>query len=425
MNSFPKHFFISCLAFACSQSFGASADSLYISLSAAEERFLANNAQLLAQKLSIEESKANAIQASLWSNPTLDIEQNIYNHETQKYFPSGVNGENSFAVQQLFDLAGKRSKRTGIEETNTRIAEFTYYDLLRSLKYELRTTFFDLYYLRQTLKVYDKEIQELNTTVSLFQAQYEKGNIPQKDIVRLKAFLLTLQNERRGLNSDLFDKANTLAIIIGDTTGNVIVPRVIDQQRAHVPLSRFTITELNELALSNRYDLKAKEESADLEKLNVSLQKALGVPDVHLGVRYDRSGNYIPNYYAMTLEVDLPIFDRNQGAVQAAEARVNEAKTLYEQFRRSVLLDVNKAYNTLAQNDSVFAAVDAKFLGDFDMLIGGIISNYERGNINVVEFIDFLESYKNSIVQINQLRSDRVKAIEALHRSVGKDILYE
>jgi len=171
--------------------------------------------------------------------------------------------------------------------------------------------------------------------------------------------------------------------------------------------------------------LKAKEESADLEKLNVSLQKALGVPDVHLGVRYDRSGNYIPNYYAMTLEVDLPIFDRNQGAVQAAEARVNEAKTLYEQFRRSVLLDVNKAYNTLAQNDSVFAAVDAKFLGDFDMLIGGIISNYERGNINVVEFIDFLESYKNSIVQINQLRSDRVKAIEALHRSVGKDILYE
>ena len=46
----------------------------------------------------------------------------------------------------------------------------------------------------------------------------------------------------------------------------------------------------------------------------------------------------------------------------------------------------------------------------------------EKRNISIMEFLDFYDAYKNSIIQLNNLQNARANAIENLNFSVGKDI---
>lgn len=83
------------------------------------------------------------------------------------------------------------------------VEQYNLQDLLRTLRYQLRTAFYDLYYKQRTLAVYDTEITSFQRIIPAYQQQYEKGNIAQKEVVRLKAFLFVLQNQRQQLFVDM------------------------------------------------------------------------------------------------------------------------------------------------------------------------------------------------------------------------------
>ena len=116
-------------------------DTLKLSLSETEKCFINNNLLLLAQKFSIEAAKAQILQEKLWDNPNFSFEQNIYNQITHKYFDFSASGETAINIDQLFVLAGKRNKRVKLEKINTEMAEYQFYDLLRTLKFQLPTNF--------------------------------------------------------------------------------------------------------------------------------------------------------------------------------------------------------------------------------------------------------------------------------------------
>ena len=57
------------------------------------------------------------------------------------------------------------------------------------------------------------------------------------------------------------------------------------------------------------------------------------------------------------------------------------------------------------------------------MLMDAVTENFLKKNISLIEFTDFVESYKNNVLQMNQLQNDRMQAIEALNFAVGKPIV--
>ena len=66
----------------CSPGMTPSVDTLRISMSEVEQRFLDRNLQLLAGRLANDAARAAVVQAQLWNNPTIAVEQNIYNNQT-------------------------------------------------------------------------------------------------------------------------------------------------------------------------------------------------------------------------------------------------------------------------------------------------------------------------------------------------------
>ncbi|MFX8389377.1 TolC family protein, partial [Acinetobacter baumannii] len=78
-------------------------------------------------------------------------------HDDQSNYPYSNlfnNAENAASLSQLIQIAGKRNKNIKIAEANAQLAELQLFDLVRTLKYTLRTDFYTIFYLQQSAKVY-------------------------------------------------------------------------------------------------------------------------------------------------------------------------------------------------------------------------------------------------------------------------------
>lgn len=408
-------------------------DSLRLTLPQAETQFLRQNINLLTAQLGISESQAQQIQAQLRPNPTVYVELMPYNNGSayasgsaeagqKRFLPLGQNNsEQVLQVQQLLLMAGKRNKQLALARINTEITRDRFYNLLRTLKYQLRSTFYSLYYNQQSLSVYDQEIAALRQTVDLYQQQYEKNNIPLKDLARLKAYLFGLTMERQQLILRLTNDQADMNVLLNGSPGTLIRPVVDPGEGAAYNPASLKLADLYQLASDNRFDLKSVTDQAQFEQQNLTLQKALAVPDVSVQASFDRNGSFGQNYVGVGVGIPIPVFNRNQGNIQGATVRVQSSQQAIAAYRLQVDSDVQRAYARALQTDQLYRTFDKRFNDDFARLIQGVTVNYRKQNIGVVEFLDFFDSFKNSQIQYSQLQNDRVQSLEELAFAIGKN----
>src|ERR1035437_5887467 len=157
-------------------------DTLRLNIDSVEHLFLRNNLILISQKYQIEEARAAIIQAKLFENPTVYYENYVATPLKGEYFAPNVSSESYFQFQQLFYLAGKRQKRANIEKINTQIAEFEYYNLLRTLRNELYISFYELDFSIQSLKIYNKQLVSAKQIADAMDEQVKKGNVSLREV---------------------------------------------------------------------------------------------------------------------------------------------------------------------------------------------------------------------------------------------------
>ena len=395
-------------------------DTINITLTDAENRFLKNNLQLLSNKYHVEAARAMILQAKLWANPNLSYQQSIYNDQTKKWFPTSVaDGQFNVGISQLINIAGQRNKRIKLEKINTEITEYNFFDLMRTLKYQLHSDYFTLAYDIRSLKVYDLQISSLKQMTDAYSEQLKKGNVAEKEVIRLKALLLTLLTERKELSTEIITAMSDLRTLMADTTGSYFVPQIDAMNTDTLSIEKFTLAQLTEAAQANRYDLKAGEAGVRHDAQDIKLQRSLGVPDLTAGVDYERNSSFPNNYYGLQLNMDLPVVNRNQGNIKAAKFNLKAAELDYQKTRLDVDEDVITAYAKALEADRLYKSQDKNFSGQYEKLMGGIKEMYQKHNLSLVEFIDYYQAYKENIVQWNKIQADRMNAIEQLNFATG------
>ena len=398
-------------------------DTLRLTLPEAEQRFFENNLAVLAQQYNITVAQAQAVQARVIDNPNVYVEQDVLRRKLSRPdVPVGtMSSEAIVTVQQLFSLAGRRKAAGKVAQQSAVVEQYNLQDLLRNLRYQLRTTFYDLYFKQRTLTAYATEITSLTRTVGLYQTQFEKGNIALKEVIRLRAFLFTLQSERQSLLNDMASDQTDLHVLLRDASGSQYMPVANLTRTRDLTLNGYSEQALIDTALVRRTDLNARRAILQQQNLNLRLQQKLATPDLAIGYTYDKAGSYINNYNALTLSMPVPVFNRNQGNIQVARAQMAASKLLVDQQQLIVQSEVHQAYQLAARNDELFQNTD-RDTAPFARLMVGIEQSYAKRVLSVVEYLDFFESYKNNLVQLNTLRANRVRAFEQLNFAVGKPV---
>jgi len=255
-------------------------DTLRLPLPSAEKMFLDSNLQLLAQRYNIDANQALVIQARLWPNPNFSVGHTLYSGTLKKFFPLGADDETTFGLSQTILLAGKRNKQIQLALANVKLTEYQFFDLLRTLKYTLRTDFFHIYYLRQSAKVYDEEIKALTHIVTAFSEQQGKGYISEKEVIRIKAQLYTFQSEYSDLLNQVNDVESELRLVL-QVKPNFFIDPVPDSIGIRkLDPSQIPLPTLMDSAYHNRTDLQIARTNTNINQLNYNYQKALAVPDL-------------------------------------------------------------------------------------------------------------------------------------------------
>jgi cobalt-zinc-cadmium efflux system outer membrane protein len=394
-------------------------DTLHLTLDSAESFFFHKNFALLAQKYNVDAQKAAIIQARLWPNPNFAISHGLYSGQLNAWFPTGANDETTLALSQLILLAGKRNKQIKLAQANVKLAEYQFFDLIRTLKYTLRTDFFNIYYLKKSSLVYDEEINALQQVANAFASQEGKGYISERENVRIKALLYSLKSEYNDLINQINDVQSEIKLVLQVKPSNYIDPEIDPSAVSGLDPSRYTLTTLLDSAFRNRTDLQIAKTNTEINQLNYSYQKALAVPDLSVALGYDEQGSFLINYFGIGASIDLPVFNRNQGNIKSAKSMIDYSTATQKSAEATVEGNVFRALQKAIDNDKMYRNIDPKFLADFDRLLREVLANYQRRNITLLDFLDFYDSYKQNVLQSNSVQFSRVSAFEDLNFYTG------
>jgi len=390
-------------------------DTVSITLARAEQLFLNNNLQILAEKYNVDATRALIIQARLYPNPNINLEQGAYNSETGKWFQTdAAHGEEAAQLSQLIVLSRKIKKQVRIAETNYKLAEDNLADLLVTLKLALRSTFFNIYYLRQTATVYDEEINALKKVVAAYKEVEGKGYVSESEVVQIQAQLYSLQSEYQTLIDNINDQQSELRLLLKAAPGIYYTPAVNPEIVNADPLA-YSLRTLLDSAYANRTDLRIAQDNFLLGKQTYSYQKALAVPDLTVGAGYDKLGSYIKDFNSVNLGLDIPIFNRNQGNIKNARILIDYNNTQLQLTQNTLEEQVSRGLQKAIDADKLYKGIDPSFAAHFDKLASAMLDNYMKRNVNLLTFLTFYDSYKQNIVQLNTILYNKVYALENLN----------
>ena len=393
-----------------------------LTLKEAEQRFLERNLSLIAERYNIDMAQAQVLQAKLFENPVISLEQNVYNRLNGKYFDFGKEGEAVVEIEQVIHLAGQRNKQVRLEKINKEIAEYQFEEVMRTLRQELNDKFVEVYFLSKSIAIYEKEVNSLQVLLGGMKIQQEKGNISLMEISRLESMLFSLRKEKNERENDLLTTRGELNLLLNlpeDTQVQLSLDEEVLQQ---LDLSQLSFADLKAI-INERPDQKIARSTVNASRANLKLQKSMAFPEFSVKGNYDRVGNFINDYFAIGVSLSVPIFNRNQGNIKAARFSIQQAGVQQEYAANRADMELFTAYTSLEKATQLYQSTNMDLERNFEKLITGVNENFTRKNISLLEFIDYYDSYKETCIQLYEIKKNVFLAMENLNTVVGQNVL--
>lgn len=387
-----------------------------------EDAFRKNNLLLLAQQYNISATQASVIQAKIWDLPFLSGEFNLINPQEGRVVDVGGQGQKAFQVQQLIYLGGKKKNEVAFAKSNIAIAELQLEQLIRNLRYQLRQSFYVLYFEQQKIKSLSSQVAIVDTLAKAFSVQAAKNNVPLKDVVRLQSLSLNITNEILSTKKNINSEQENIKIITG--IEGQIVPDVKESDLELLYNQKLLQTKesLYETSLEKNPEYLSFLKIIESDELRIKWQKSLSTPDLTLGASYDQRGGAFANQINVTFGIPLKIWDRNRGNIKVAESQLGQTK-LEKDFKKWELKNkIESAYLTWKQQQEQYLQVREVTKGNFEIVYRGVLQNFQKRNISLLDFTDFMESYNQSLLNLNDIQKQVVLSGEVLNYLVNEKL---
>lgn len=339
---------------------------------------LSRNRNVIAAKLQVADSKVDEAAARLWQNP--ELQYNIANLILGQGNDQGLalrpsffeQRQQSIGLAQTFDIWGKRTKRLALARQNTETVMYALEDMLRELVYQVRSAFADVVREQAESGLLEETQAGYAQTVALMRRREAAGDIARTDLdkVELESMRYQQQQLQAGLQLQQARAALAQLLAMGDSDS---LPKVL--QAPHLPASAEMLADADALvaqALQQRPDVRAAQSGRMMQLLAVQSAKREALPDVQVGVNYNRSNFVIGGDNAHTLGISvglpLPLFDRNQAGLGHARVAQTQADNAVVQLQLEVAQQVRLAlarWRSVGQSVRLFEE-------------GGMLSRAER-----------------------------------------------
>jgi len=281
------------------------------------ELTLANNPTLREAEADVGAAQGHMIQAGLYPNPHF--------HYVQETIGSSLarQGNLIFEVNQEIVTAGKRRLDRAVAERETSAAAVGLLTQRFQTLTRVRRAYYDFLGLLHVLEVNREVVATLERGVEVTRQQVERAKTrPQTDLLRLEALLAEARiNQAR--TEDAFEGAwRQLAAEVGVPS----LPHVAGLGKLPEIAPRWSSDDVLKRTLAVNSSLTQASLVVDRASLAVKRARAGAVPNVTVGAGYNADNTDQTAGYLVSVEAALPLWDRQQGAIREAQARLASAE---------------------------------------------------------------------------------------------------
>jgi len=389
------------------------------------ERFERQNPTLVADKLNIDESKAQEITAYLRPNPNftfLTDGTQIAPYKGVWQPLAGTMLTTNFSY--LHERQRKGELRLESAQKATGIAISTHADVERTLLFSLRGAFVSTLEAKAVLQLAKDNLAYYDHLLDVSGERLKAGDIAQIDLDRLELQRVQYESDLQTAEVNLRTAKIQLLTLLNDRTP-------VEQFDVNGPFDFVDQLaqrdDFRKIALDTRPDLKAAVESIDKAESDHKLATANGStdPTVSTWWSYNPSFNNPFDHQTLGASLSIPLrfFDRNQGEKLRTQLEITRNERLRDAAEAQVLSDVDSAYATLSSTILLLRPYKRSYLQQSVRVRDTVSFAYQNGGASLLDFLNAQTEYRGVQLNYVNLVGSYLTAAAQLNMAVGREVV--
>jgi len=324
-------------------------------LSLADAQLIAfkKNWDLLAAAAGVDAASAQKIVAHEFPNPTLSLYSSLINVDNH---PSGTTEGNGlwersydtiFAINQLFEIGGKRRNRKASAQAGFEGAKAQLFDARRTLDVAVAKAYVAAAQAEEDVRVLLQSAGTLREEARIAEVRLRAGEISSADKSQIEITAEQFELNAQSAKSAAAQARVALEVLLG-------VPHPNAECVLTDPLETLcaSTTPINTNSVGTwRPDVMAAEAALRKAEADLRFQKAVRIPDPTLQGQYEHQPPDNPNSVGFMVSLPVPLWNRNRGNILAAEAALEQARLAFEKAKAEAMGDI--AVARLAYEDAL------------------------------------------------------------------------
>lgn len=357
---------------------------------------LAHHGELLAARNEVDAARARVRQAELKPNPMIDVSRSEQ--------IGGTDNNTMIGASLPLELGGRRSARVGVAERELELRERMLENSERLLAAEVRVKYGTALAEIRKLDFTQQLLAVAGQGYRLVAARVTEGRTAPLEqnmtLVELNRVRSVRELDEGRVEVALFELRNS----IGMNPEEPLRLRGAMPEEAPLERALLSLAEATRRALRERPDLRAARAAEELAIAQIEQARAEGRIDVSLTARYGRmnfgfpvrginsAGQLAPvqdifHSVAAGATLELPIRNKNQGAIEAAVAEAEAARRRREFIELTVRREVAAAYARHERAARALEIFRTGVRGAARENLNVIRETYELGAKNLLDYI--------------------------------------
>lgn len=372
---------------------------------------LMGNPKLATFSQEIRAREAVTIQANLLPNPTFDLQASSFGNNKFK----GADGDSiTIALSQLVELGGKRAARIEVATLNHKLANWDYETQRINVLTQVTQTYIKVLAAQQRLHLAEKLLDLARKMVDISVAKVRSGSVPPLEETKAKVIQASAQIDLQRAQKQLLASRQRLVSAWGGTQAlfQSALGNLEDIQQP--PVLRDLIQRIKENPDLARWVTEIHQRQA-----LIGLEKSKAIPDITFNLG---TNTYLDGHdYNMNagFSIPLPVFDRNQGNILAAQRRLNKAEGQHRYVEIKTVTALNVVYQQLNSAYVEVTLLRTNIIPGAESAFKVASSGYRLGEYDFLQVLDAQRTLVGVKTQYIQAQTDYHLNIARIERLIG------
>ncbi len=300
------------------------------------------NWDLLAAAAGVDAATAQKIVVHEFPNPTLSLYSsliNVDNHPSSTIQGNGLwdrSYDTIFAINQLFEVGGKRRSRKASAQAGFEGAKAQLLDARRTLDLAVAKAYVAAAQAEENVRVLLQSAGTLREEAKIAEVRLRAGEISTSDKSQIEITAEQFELNAQSARATAAQARVALEVLLGlpDPKDDcVLIDRLETLCALAAPVNTNSVG-------TWRPDVVAAEAALRRAESDLRLQKAIRIPDPTLQAQYEHQPPDNPNSVGFSVSLPVPLWNRNRGNILAAEAAREQARLAFEKAKAQAVADI-------------------------------------------------------------------------------------